>query len=214
MIGAAMANLDAEMERLGAYPVRPASRRDPGEAEIADFERELGGRLPADYRAFLLRHGQQALRRGGVFTLQEPCPLGEAGQVGTFFGFTTDGEGIVEATLDTFAGRIPDETIPIADDGRGNLILLGFDGSAAGKVWLWDHEHRELAGRFDEIVADVKAKDVDTSRLDPHAIIWQWERLYPEKREKAPGYGNLYLLAESFSAFLTSLRAISSDEAD
>lgn len=209
-----MTDIDTVMKELGAYPVRDAHRRNPADADIAAFEDEIGGRLPDDYRAFLKSYGEMALRRGGIYPIDEPCALGRRGRIGRFLGFATGGNGIVEATLDTFAGRIPDETIPIADDGLGNLILLGFEGAVHGKVWLWDHEHSELAGRLNEIASDLRAKGVDTASLDPHAMIWHWERLYPDKREKPPGYGNLCHVADTFSYFMASLKPDRDDEND
>ena len=40
----------------------------------------------------------------------------------------------------TFAGRIPSDTLPIADDPFGNLILLGVGEGNFNEVFLWDHE--------------------------------------------------------------------------
>jgi hypothetical protein len=43
-------------------------------------------------------------------------------------------------TAKTFTGRIPSDTLPIADDPFGNLILLGVGEGNFNEVFLWDHE--------------------------------------------------------------------------
>jgi hypothetical protein len=146
-----MADFDAAMARLHAFPVLPATRRDPTEADIAAFEEEIGGQLPADYREFLLRHGRKALGSQPRFRFGEPTPFGEEGSLSEFLGFSTRPEhSIVHLTMETYAGRVPDPTIPIARDAGGSLVLLGFDGPYAGKVYFWDQRERVLPGRANQ----------------------------------------------------------------
>jgi len=199
-----MSKMEEIMVKLKFYPVKPATRRDPADADLAQFEGTIGGELPADYRLFLKKFGRSGLELGARFEIRDPCPCGQSGRVLQFYGFSTiPTEDIVYKTMETYAGRIPDETIPIADDPGGNLILLGFEGAATDKVWFWDHEHRELdAGEFEKIIADIEAKGVDASALDEHEIIRQWEQLFPEKRKKPARYGNMYAIADSFMEFL------------
>lgn len=199
--------LDSAATRLGLRPIDPPTRLDPTEADLARFDREIGGRLPDDYRAFLARHGRTGPRGPTVFPVREPGPLGEIASFDQFFGFSTTDDDIVNQTLDTYAGRIPDETIPIGSDAGGNLILLGFEGAATDRVWFWDHEHLELEpGALERMYADLEAAGRDISTLDPHAAIYYWERLDPSRLAKLPGYGNLYAVADHFLEFLESLR--------
>lgn len=55
------------------------------------------------------------------------------------------------------SGRLPPDTMPIARDPFGNLVLLGLHGKCCGNVYFWDHE-REPDGQPDrsnvELVAD------------------------------------------------------------
>ena len=143
-----MASFDDTMRRLGAFPILPATRRDPTPADLAAFEEQIGGRLPDDYREFLLKHGRMGLSTQPRFRLAEPSPLGETGSVSELLGFSTRPEhSIVGLTMDTYAGRIPDPTIPIARDPGGNLVLLGFEGPYARKVYYWDQQQRPFDGR-------------------------------------------------------------------
>lgn len=200
---------DEIMRRLGYYEVRPASRHDPAEEELADFESQLGGTLPADYRRFLSKYGGTAFERRTRAPLREPSPWGDGCEVMAFYGFTREPlSGIVYETMETFSGRIPDETVPAAYDPFGNLILVGFEGAARDRVWFWDHEHRELGGRLAGMVADLRAEGVDVDSLDDHAVLWHWEELFPERLTKPPRHGNIYAIADSFIAFLESLRPV------
>ncbi|MBV9927304.1 MAG: SMI1/KNR4 family protein [Acidobacteria bacterium] len=203
---------DEIMRRLGYYEVRPDSRHNPTEEELADFESQIGGPLPPDYRRFLSKYGGTAFEGRVGVPLREPSPWGDSCEVEVFYGFTSDpSSGIVYETMETYSGRIPDETVPAAYDPFGNLILVGFEGVARDRVWFWDHEHRELAGRIDEMVDDLRAKGVDVDSLDDHAVIWHWEELFPERLTKPPRHGNIYAIADSFNAFLESLRPIAED---
>jgi hypothetical protein len=207
-----MSKEDEIMAAVGYFPLHPELRFDPAEADLAAFESEIGGRLPADYRRFLSRYGETALKRSTAVPLREPSPWGDKCVVEIFYGFTRKPyRGIVHMTMETFSGRIPDETVPAATDPFGNLILVGFEGDARDRVWFWDHEHRELGERFAQMVEEVKAKGVDVNSLDDHAVIWHWEELYPERLTRPPGRGNIYAIADTFMEFLELLRAAAAD---
>lgn len=77
---------------------------------------------------------------------------------------------------ETYSGRLPKDTLPIARDSGGNLWLLSVRGDDAGSVYFWDHgsydtfdetqldhwprvaasfqEFRDHLGTFDASVAD------------------------------------------------------------
>ena len=117
----------------------------PLKKKFSSLKKISGGSIPREYRYFLMKFGRTGLERGGTFRMRGSCPFGEFGEVDQFLGFSTSpDEDIVHQTIETYAGRIPDETIPIAQDANGNLILIVFDGPAKGQVWYWDHEHREI----------------------------------------------------------------------
>lgn len=204
-------NLDALMASLGASV--PAETADTAamEAALSALEGELGVALPDAYRAFVLRYGGTTFARRVVYPIEEPCPWGQTGAVEQFFGLSGDpASDLRRAALETYPGRIPDETVPIAEDAGGNLVLLGVEGMVRGQVFFWDHEHREVAGRLEEMAADLEAAGVDLRYLDAHALIRRWEVRFPDRRTKPAGYGNVYRVAASFPAFLASLRALTS----
>jgi len=168
------------MAAHGWYPLRVATRRDPNEADLSSLEGRLGARLPEDYRRFVARFGQGALRHGCWFAIREPCPWGQWGLVDQFLGFSADSDGSLPAiTFDLFADRIPAGMLPIAEDPGGNLVLLAVAASRPrGSVWFWDHEHRPRPN--DEV--RTSAMFGDSNRVD-----------------------NLYEIAMSFASFLEEI---------
>lgn len=201
-----MSKAELVMTRLGAYPIEPSLRRVRSEEEMALLERAIEAPLPADYRRFLAAYGGWTFRQRMVFPIREPCPWGQRGEVDWFFAITGDPVlDIEQATMSTYAGRIPDETIPVVQDPGGNLVLLGVEGMVKGRVFFWDHEHRELAGRMDQLAADLEAAGENLRRLDSAGIVRQWEQRFPHRLTKPAGYGNVYQVADSFDEFLTTL---------
>jgi hypothetical protein len=177
------------MEYVRAYPLRPSSRRDPTENDLRDFEENLGCPLPSDYRRFVTRYGRHGLSAVPRFTLGEPSPFKQPACISQFFGFGTDSlAGLVEATMDTYAGRVPDSTIPIGRDPGGNLILLGIDGYDFGRVYFWDQSFREFTGNLESQAQSMAARN---------ALV--------QTGTKRPRFENVYLVAESFAAFLGML---------
>ena len=119
--------------------------RDPGvplrESDVAAFERELGATLPADYRQFLL------LRNGGHFDppVSFPLPTEEYSDELVLFnvyGLLRPPDANfndLRENLRVHSGRIPRDTLPIADDGD-NLLLLELEGDRRGKLNLWKRD--------------------------------------------------------------------------
>jgi hypothetical protein len=194
--------------------VRAAHRRAPDAALVVDLECALDVVLPTSFVEFLLVHGGTSpdLEDGYVASpIAEPCSWG-ALHVGVFFGAYDDGSYDIRKVLQTYAGRIPVGMVPFNVDPGGNLALLSTQGADAGAVYFRDHEHRELAERakrtIGEVYAKLEAAGVATMRLDVDDAIMRWEALAQPYPGKAPGYGNLYLIADSFEEFLDGLRIV------
>ena len=148
--------------------IRPAT--PPTEKEIAKIEFDFGFSFPSEYRRFLLIHN------GGrpvpcIFDIEwrvnhELADSWKNSEVSRFLSIHSDEKAnFVKYNKVNFPGRIPAETIAIAYDPGGNLILLGIAGEYTGKVLFWvkDFEVEEgevpgydnvgfLADSFDEFL--------------------------------------------------------------
>jgi hypothetical protein len=112
------------------------SKNPLSEAEIEKFEKEIGHRLPSQYRDFLLRHN------GGW---PSPCvfvlPDGRKVALSYFlFLNASDGEtyGDLRSNSLTFSGRVPNDLLPIAN--CASLLCIGLYGENEGQIFYWDQE--------------------------------------------------------------------------
>jgi cell wall assembly regulator SMI1 len=130
------------------------------ETRVAALERQIGRRLPEDYREFMLRHnGGRPKPDGFEFALRKGADASSAVE---WFLSLHDGEhSNLERTIRFMRGRFPPDTMPIASDAFGNKVLLGLDGKIRGKVYFWDHE-REPDGDADWSNIDLVADSFDS----------------------------------------------------
>ena len=137
-----MSEIDDRMQVLGWYPVRESTRRNPSNIDLETLETAVGGRLPEDYRRFVARYGQGALRHGSWFGISEPCPWGQSAMVDEFFGFSSEPGAGLGAFPSSFGNSVPEGMVPVATDPMGNLVLLSIDAARRPGIWFWDHEGR------------------------------------------------------------------------
>lgn len=126
------------------------SERPLTEEDVARAEAELGVALPPAYRRFLLAHngGRPAPADFKIAWRGQPFSPGwRTSTVGDFHAIY-DGDAVnllVDAR--TYKDRLPKGVLPVAEDPGGNLVVIGTEGDATGKVFFWVHE---LEGEFDE----------------------------------------------------------------
>lgn len=127
------------------------------ELAVARFERQLGVRLPEDYRRFLLCcNGGEPMN--GAFEVEG---WGST-HVHVFYGLET---GYDAYNLDWSRSRLeevfPDSVIPIACDPGGYKVCLGVRRRAQGKVYFWDRGEQldalvRIAESFDGFLSGLK----------------------------------------------------------
>lgn len=134
------------------------------EADLAAAERQLGVRLPDDYRRFMLQHnGGQVEPDGFAITWkpgQKAAAAGATSMVSWLFR-VYDGrhENLVRMNRTTFAGRLPAGTLAIGRDPGSNLLLLRCDGAQRGELLYWLMEAERggdnvgwVAASFDDFI--------------------------------------------------------------
>lgn len=108
------------------------------EDTLQGVEKKYACQLPYDYRKFLLQNN-------GGFPSPDCVTFKEAGRetASDVFCFFAIGDERAWASMewhyDTYSGRLPKDTLPIARDSCGNLWLLTVGGESSGSVFFWDH---------------------------------------------------------------------------
>ncbi len=121
--------------------------------------------IPDAYRNFLEQYnGGIPSNRLIYFNNDEKGTL-----IDIIFGFTKEKYRDLRKTNIDMLNRIPTNTLAIADDQGGNLILLSVKGPDYGKVYFWDHELETepadysnltlIADSFEEFINNLKSED-------------------------------------------------------
>ena len=111
------------------------------EQTIEAFQGRFGVELPNDYRLFL-----QEFNGGRPSPRDFDAADGEEGSSVQFF-FTLDEDSphyVLTREVERFQDRIPKNTIPVACDSFGNLVLLDVGARKLGAIYFWDHEEEEF----------------------------------------------------------------------
>jgi hypothetical protein len=120
------------------------------EADLSAFEQENKVLLPSDYRAFLLKHNGGEPQPAD-FDYSDGTEL-MSGGVQEFFAIyiKPETETGLSPNLNLASQfriykrmgipRMPDELMPIGDNGGGNKICLCVSGEHTGCIYYWDHE--------------------------------------------------------------------------
>jgi hypothetical protein len=94
-------------------------------------------RLPDDYKSFLIEHNG-GIPSPNTFAIQgmEHNPRAELQRL---FGIDTRvEENSISWNREVFAGRVPNEYLPVGCTPSGDLVCIGVEGARFGAVVLWD----------------------------------------------------------------------------
>lgn len=207
-----VASLTRTMEQLGAHRRIPSTA--PTAADFARLEESIG-RLPEDYRRFLLDFGGVVLGDDAASVkapISEPCPWGTVVTPGTLYPLDPRHRYSIEKQWRTFAGRLPSGVLPLTHDAGGNLICMDVSGQFPGSVWFWDHEQRwfgdQFSGAFEDAARELDAAGRGSPTASVHDIIRGWARLHADRFDRPPDYMGMYRIAPSFADFLRALHRV------
>lgn len=132
---------------------------DPAtEADVSVLESEIGHRLPADYRNFLLTLNGGQTSQGGIVVHEHPDPHGYVASIRVFYSLSGDAPPYANfySTLRSKQFKLPTGHIAITDS-HGNLVTIDVR-DAAGPVYYFDHEMPDESDLDENDVCHYKAK--------------------------------------------------------
>jgi hypothetical protein len=116
------------IEILEGFGITRLSEKDFEDQDVLRLEKQIGCKLPDDYRFFLQKYGESDLESWVVFPTK-----GGGVFPGTFMGLD------IFKKIEDCLGRLPDGCIPINDDGGNNLIVLSLDQDRYGEIYFQHH---------------------------------------------------------------------------
>ncbi|MBA5868948.1 MAG: SMI1/KNR4 family protein [Nitrospira sp. CR2.1] len=102
-------------------------------AQIGLLEKQIGSRLPDDYRSFLIENNGGEVN-DSLFFVHE---LGEDILFDVFFGFNEKRALDLNFWIDELEGERPENSLMIGKDPGGNFILLDWSNKRPG-IYYWD----------------------------------------------------------------------------
>ncbi len=185
----------AKLEALG---YTPADWQLPVTEEfVAEFERERGLRLPAEYRAFLLAFGGWTGSATCDF-LEQPTPNGTGAWIDMFYGRMVPKYEVYDIRWATDSlGDSPGFAVVASGGMNGCVVIVRCGGPDDGHVYFLDADQRSLW-------SDEEFRRMFTA-LDPVIEQWLEQRRAGQLPAKLPGYDCLYLLARGFTEFIGRL---------
>ncbi|QQZ60521.1 SMI1/KNR4 family protein [Paenibacillus sonchi] len=151
------------------------------EVDITKIEEKYNISFPEIYKLFVLKYGNSKFEQEVIYKSLELSPCTDKNGFNafdSFFGFD-GGLDDVSNKINQYYERIPSSLIPIADDGKGNLICIGVKDGFYEKIYFWYHENELIANLM------LNEKKYGNISLDDY-----WE--------------NVFLVSDSFVDFIRS----------
>lgn len=191
--------MDAVRAKLDALRYTPADWQLPVTEEyVAEFEREYGLRLPAEYRAFLLAFGGWTGNATCDF-LGQPTPLGSGAWIDLFYGRMVPEYEVYDLRWATDSVGGAPAFVAVASGGmNGCMVVVRCGGPDEGHVYFFDRDQRSLW-------PDEEFRRM-FSALHPSIEDYLAKRRAGQLAPKPDGYESLYLLARGFNEFIDRLR--------
>ncbi|MCL1992123.1 MAG: SMI1/KNR4 family protein [Spirochaetes bacterium] len=176
-------SLSSLVKEMGGFNKNQPVAKDA----VKKFEDILKTELPQDYKEFLLEYGYALPEEYVVFSPMKKSSEYIHDESTGVPNYSFEGSGLshfygtdLTHLIERYKDRMPENFLPVADDGLGNQICMSLNEKTFGYVYWWDHENE-----------------------------WDEEDYFDEVGEKMPSeakYQNLYLIANSFYDFFEKLK--------
>lgn len=156
---------------------------DPDQLQLV--ESTVGFISPPLFRKFLEQYN------GGVpETNTVELQGGRLKSVVRFFGTTKNSSDGLMYNLETYAERVPDQYLPVAELSGGDVLCI----DRTGRVFVWNHELEEdaiaptsVCENFDALLDMLKPFDPKSVPLSPSQVKKAW--INPDFLRRAKGNG-------------------------
>jgi len=103
------------------------------------IESKLGIKLPIEYKQFLLSDFKNPpIKNKFKFIIDGKS---NSSSIAYFLELTNNKNRSITEFINTYKNRIPTNTVPIAYDDFGNLVLIEIN---TNKIYFWDHEVNDI----------------------------------------------------------------------
>lgn len=126
---------------MRAFEIEPFDGVTPAsKADISKFESELGHKLPADYRNFLLTLNGGQTSQDEIVVHEHPDPSGYVASIRAFYSLSAAAPSYAHLYSALRSGyfKLPRGHVAISDS-HGNLVTIDA-GAPSGPVYYFDHE--------------------------------------------------------------------------
>jgi len=197
--------VDAILAKLKALRYHPADWQLPVTEEfVAEFEREYGFRLPAEYREFLIAFGGWTGSATCDF-LEEPTPLGKGAWIDLFYGRMVPEYKVYDIRWATDSVADTPAFVAVASAGmNGRMVVVRCGGRDDGHVYFFDRDQRSLWP--DEELCTM------FPNLNPSIVEYLDRRRGGKLPPKPAGYESYYLLGRGFDEFIARLAPIEDED--
>jgi len=124
------------------------------ESVIGQIEKALNVSLPPDYKECIrFCHGGRPTKK--VFSFFDPDIGAMESCIGVLLSLSEDDDESVLETYARLSKYLPDNAVPIADDGGGDFVCLDFSAGERPTVGYWPHGEQKLiplANTFSEFL--------------------------------------------------------------
>lgn len=173
----------------------PEGKTLPSEKLVSRFEKRFALKLPADFRAFLAKHG--GVRGIADCPMIEPTPFGTCTCIEGFYGFHED--EIAETTK--LIDGAPD-LVALGIEPMGRMFWLWCTKPYVGHVFIRDHYGRSAWSDEEFLKWPHLAPEIR------HYLDLRRERRLPKKPK---GFEDVYLVSRTFTEFIEQLRPSAED---